>query len=392
MPTTEPICRVPLPIVPAARLHFVDGLRGLAMLMVLLYHCWLFGGQWHLTVPLGRGSIDLAEVLSFGHVGVNLFLVLSGFCLYWPFTKAGRPEPTLWEFAKKRCRRILPPYYAVLVLCGGAALVQALRDHDPAAAHYTLNWLWMHALMAQNLRPGYVLTINGSLWSLALEFQLYILFPVLVAAFRRFSSRRVLWAVLAFCSAFRFIVARGQFVPDDNLGYVLAYSVFGRAFEFALGMLVAQLVARRQSERPLRLHPADYVLATAVIAIAVADGRHGHFRTLTDAMWGLLFGALLLAASRPGSLLHRMLSGRVLINLGIFSYSVYLIHLPLVIALGAAVERRHLSNAVEVVIQLLFMVPLVLGLGYLFHLLFEKPFMNAPKSRAPGSDTPPRWV
>jgi len=37
-------------------------------------------------------------------------------------------------------------------------------------------------------------------------------------------------------------------------------------------------------------------------------------------------------------------------------------------------------------------VPLVLGLGYLFHLLFEKPFMNAPKSRAPGSDTPPRWV
>jgi len=377
---------------PALRLHFVDGLRGLAMLMVLLYHCWLFGGQWRISVPIGAQTVNLAAVLGNGHIGVNLFLVLSGFCLYWPFTKSGRPEPTLWEFAKKRCRRILPPYYAVLVLCGGAALVQALRDHDPAAAHYTLNWLWMHALMAQNLRPGYVLTINGSLWSLALEFQLYILFPVLVAAFRRFSSRRVLWAVLAFCSAFRFIVARGQFVPDDNLGYVLAYSVFGRAFEFALGMLAAQLVARRQSERPLRLHPADYVLATAVIAIAVADGRHGHFRTLTDAMWGLLFGALLLAASRPGSLLHRMLSGRVLINLGIFSYSVYLIHLPLVIALGAAVERRHLSNAVEVAIQLLFVVPLVLGLGYLFHLLFEKPFMNAPKSRAPGSDTPPRWV
>ena len=113
---------------------------------------------------------------------------------------------------------------------------------------------------------------------------------------------------------------------------------------------------------------------------------------LTNSALGLLFASLLLAARRPGSLLHRMLSGRVLINLGIFSYSVYLIHLPLVIALGAAVERRHLSNAVEVVIQLLFVVPLVLGLGYLFHLLFEKPFMNAPKSRAPGSGTPPRWA
>jgi len=170
----------------APRLHFVDGLRGLAMLMVLLYHCWLFGGRWQLAVPLGREhSVDLAQMLSFGHIGVNLFLVLSGFCLYWPFTKAGRPEPTLWEFARKRCRRILPPYYAVLVLCGGAALAQAGREHDPAAAHYALNWLWIHALMAQNLRPGYVLTLNGSLWSLALEFQLYILFPVLVEGFRR---------------------------------------------------------------------------------------------------------------------------------------------------------------------------------------------------------------
>ena len=367
----------------APRLHFVDGLRGLAMLMVLLYHCWLFGGRWQLAVPLGREhSVDLAQMLSFGHIGVNLFLVLSGFCLYWPFTKAGRPEPTLWEFARKRCRRILPPYYAVLVLCGGAALAQAGREHDPAAAHYALNWLWIHALMAQNLRPGYVLTLNGSLWSLALEFQLYILFPVLVEGFRRFSPRRVLWAVLAFCSVFRFVVARGGFVSDDALGYVLAYSVFGRAFEFAVGMLAALLVARRQSGRPWRLRPADYALAAAVVAAAVVDGRHGHFQTLTDAMWGLLFGALLVGASAAGSVLHRVLSKHLLVNLGIFSYSVYLIHLPLVMALGAAVERRHLSNALEVVIQLLFVVPLALGLGYLFHLLFEKPFMNALPPRS----------
>jgi len=51
-------------------------------------------------------------------------------------------------------------------------------------------------------------------------------------------------------------------------------------------------------------------------------------------------------------------------------------------ALGAVVERRHLSNALEVVIQLLFVVPLALGLGYLFHLLFEKPFMNALPPRS----------
>ena len=371
-----PLPKISAPLTAVPRLHFVDGLRGLAMLMVLLYHCWLFSGQWHLTVPLGRGCINLAEVLSFGHVGVNLFLVLSGFCLYWPFTKAGRPEPTLWEFAKKRCRRILPPYYAVLVLCGGAALAEALRDHDPAAAHYTLNWLWIHALMVQNLRPGYVLTINGSLWSLALEFQLYIVFPVLVEAYRRFTPRRVLWVVLLFCSVFRFAVVQGQFVPDNGLGYVLAYSVFGRAFEFALGMAAALLVARRHSGQSLRLRPADYVLAAGVVVAAVADGRHGHFQTLTDAMWGLLFAALLVGASAAGSVLHRALSSPWLVSLGIFSYSVYLIHLPLVLALDTFVLSQHWPAAP---LSVFVIAPLMLLLGYGFFRVFERPFMTVPK-------------
>lgn len=105
------------------RLHFIDGLRGLAMLMALTYHCWLFGGKWVIALPLERPAANVAAVLGFGHIGVNLFLVLSGFCLYWPFVKAGRkPEPKLWQFAKKRCRRILPPYYAALLLCAGPAL------------------------------------------------------------------------------------------------------------------------------------------------------------------------------------------------------------------------------------------------------------------------------
>ena len=94
----------------APRLHYIDGLRGLAMLMVLLYHCWLFGGMWSIGPTVGGHHLKIAPILGFGHIGVNLFLVLSGFCLYWPFVKGGtKREPTLWEFAKKRGRRILPP-------------------------------------------------------------------------------------------------------------------------------------------------------------------------------------------------------------------------------------------------------------------------------------------
>ena len=371
----------PPAVQPALRLHFVDGLRGLAMLMVLLYHCWLFGGQWRISVPIGMQTVNLAAVLGNGHIGVNLFLVLSGFCLYWPFTKSGRPEPTLWEFAKKRCRRILPPYYVTLLLFVSLPWIQALHHHVPFDGRFTLLWLVTHVFMIHNLRPAYVISVNGSLWSLALEFQLYILFPVLVEAYRRIPARTVLIGVFLLCTVYRGFVAWGGFASAGDTGgaavFVLADSVFGRCFEFALGMFAALMLARwhRTGASPLRW--TDLLFAGPVCLLSLWPDM----TPLADAALGLLFASLLLAASRPGSLLHRLLSGRVLVKLGIFSYSVYLIHLPLVMALGAAAERRHLSNAMEIAVQLLVVAPLALGLGYLFHLLFEKPFLNAPPPR-----------
>ena len=374
-----------LDIRPAPRLHFIDGLRGLAMLMVLLYHCWLFGGMWTVGLTLGRHSVNVAPLLGYGHVGVNLFLVLSGFCLYWPFVKGGsRREPTLWEFAKKRCRRILPPYYVMLLLCGAFMLVAVLRSHSPGGVFYVMHWLWLHALMLHNLRPEYVLSVNGSLWSLALEFQLYILFPVLVEAYRRFNPRGVLLVVLLACTAYRAFVARGQYAPDDEYGYVLAYSVFGRCFEFATGMFAASLVARWHTERKSPLRPADYLLPAAIIPAAIIGGRQGHFQTLTDAMWGVVFAGLLLAGSRPEGIIHRLLSNRFLVSLGIFSYSVYLIHLPLILWLGGY-GISHFSNTGQVLFMLLFAAPLMLCLGYGFHLLFERPFMTAPRAALPSA-------
>ena len=363
------------------RLHFIDGLRGLAMLMVLLYHCWLFGGLWKIGFTLGRHSVNFAGIIGYGHIGVNLFLVLSGFCLYWPFVKSGkRREPTLWEFARKRCRRILPPYYVTLLLCLGLALTQAWPHLDRTDVSFLMRWLVLHLVMLHNMRPEYILSLNGSLWSLGLEFQLYILFPVLVEAYRRFNSRRVLLMVLFVCSAYRFFLVRGGYLPDDGIGYVLAYSVFGRCFEFALGMFTAEMIARWHETQKNPLHWIDGLVVAVIVPVAIIDGRHGHFQTLTDSMWGLLFAVIILIGSRPNAIVNRLLSTRYLVRIGIYSYSVYLIHLPLVILLGGY-ATTHFSNNGQVLFILLFAVPLMLGLGYLFHLLFEKPFMTAPRSR-----------
>ena len=364
----------------APRLHYIDGLRGLAMLMVLLFHGWVHNHYWHLNVPLGpRRSVNIAALLGSGYTGVHLFLVLSGFCLYWPFVKSGvRVEMTLWQFARKRCRRILPPYYVVLILFGGIALVQSLTSSTPDHQRgYVLDWLWLHAAMLHNLYPGYFATINAPLWTLALEFQLYILFPLFVEAYRRFNGQGVLLTVFAFTIAYRYFVSHGAVPGDPAVETVLMKSVFGRCFEFALGMFAAQRVASWHRDGGSLIRLADGGVVALFALLSAVDHRFWHLGTTSDAKWGLIYAGLLLAASRPKSLLHRLLSARWLVVCGIFSYSVYLIHEPLMIDLRRYVVTRPLSNAANAALELCVAVPLMLALGYGFHLLFEKPFLTS---------------
>lgn len=361
---------------PVPRLHYIDGLRGLAMLMVLLFHGWVHNHYWRLNAPLG-----------FGYTGVHLFLVLSGFCLFWPFVKGGAwMEPTLWQFARKRCRRILPPYYVALVLFGGIALVQSQTSGTPVyQTGYVLDWLWLHAVLLHNLSPGYVTAIDAPLWTLALEFQLYIPFPVFVEAYRRFNGHMVLLAVFAFTITYRCLVGHAAAPGDPVVESVLTNSVFGRCFEFALGMFAAKRVAQCHRDGGSPVRPADGGIVAAFALLTAVDHRFWHLGTTSDAKWGLIYAGLLLAASHPKFLPHRLLSARWLVACGIFSYSVYLIHEPLMIALRQYAVTRPLPNAANAALELCVVAPLMLALGYGFHLLFERPFMAAPAAKDGGN-------
>jgi len=367
---------------PSTRLEFIDGLRGFAMLMVLLFHCWSFGGQWHINVSLGRHSVNLLSIFGIGHIGVGLFLVLSGFCLYWPFVKAGsRKEPTLWQFAVKRCRRILPPYYIALTIFGGYSLFQSLFFTSDSSPVSVLESLGLHIVMLHNMRPNTYFDLNGSFWSLALEFHLYILFPIFVEALRRFPARYVFLTVLIATSAFRFLVVHVAQTTDDPWVDVLTYSVFGRCLEFLLGMIAAKfLVQRAAGGKPL-FRWTDAVVVVSMIALSLAGRHQGLVEVFKAPLSGIAFFALLFAASRHGSLLNRWLSSRPMVTLGVFSYSVYLIHQPLAAACGQFAEAYGFSNLDNIAFQLLVVVPSLLVLGYLFHLAFERPFLSAHAQR-----------
>ena len=217
----------------AAKLECLDGLRGIAVLAVILFH-------HRLECESHRRSL-LYSVLApsrFGHVGVHLFLVLSGFCLTYSLIRreqSGR-YPTLRRFLADRWWRIAPPYYVAIALYLVANAVQVAAGFPSLRGEpNTLRQVAMHLGFLHGLREDTIEAINSPFWSLSLEFQFYATLPLLFAMAGRFGYGRVIAAVSVASFAWRAAVL--YVVPGH--AFLVNGFFLGRWTEFALGMGVA---------------------------------------------------------------------------------------------------------------------------------------------------------
>jgi peptidoglycan/LPS O-acetylase OafA/YrhL len=176
----------------ALRLEYLDGLRAVAALYVVLFHAGL-----GFTPPVGALPTltrILQHGLSFGHDAVAVFIVLSGYCLMLPVARAeGHLVRGLWDYVARRAWRILPPYYTTVF--GSLLLIACVpvletptktiwQDTFPA---FGFGPIGSHVLLIHNLLPAFTNTINGPLWSVATEWQIYFFFPFfLLPIWRRF--------------------------------------------------------------------------------------------------------------------------------------------------------------------------------------------------------------
>lgn len=374
------------------RLDYVDGLRGLACLYVAIYHLFLL---WPVSSHLFPGSGRLLDALTrfaaYGHIGVDIFLAVSGFCLFYPLctraasTPGAIPAVRIGDYAKRRARRILPPYLVAVVLFSVLPFWPVWADAVQPVP--TLAELASHLTLTQNLFPSTILRIDGPLWSLALEAQLYVLFPLLSFAFWRMGALRFLLLVTGLSATFR-IIAWNTFGVDAaplETQFVVMASVPGRACEFALGMLAAYIVSRRGDRQPrLTQSMVTFSIAAAAFALAyLSDKRFGEHSPLPSLLWGAGACALLVAGNHPLPLVGRVLAWRPFVLMGTVSYSMYLLHEPLLRWSGRLVEQLALDPMVALGLALVAMIPLLFGLAAGFWVVLERPFMRSGAAARP---------
>ena len=234
------------------RLGFLDGLRALAALAVLLHRARL--QVW----PKAHG-FD-------GRLAVDLFIVLSGFCLTLPLLKTTTLQGGALRFLGRRVRRILPAYYGALAL--SLALIWALIDaqtgsHWDVSLPVTRNGIIAHLVLLQDVFHPH--EINHALWSIAVEWHIYFLFPLLVLAWRRLGP----WANAGLAIA---LSLTGFHCLHNTVLTGVTVHFVGL---FALGMLGASLAFGR-APRLECVWPTLTAALTAAVAILLARGFGAH--------------------------------------------------------------------------------------------------------------------
>jgi peptidoglycan/LPS O-acetylase OafA/YrhL len=368
--------------VPARQDH-LDGMRAAASLYVVLFHAVIGFPRGEL---LGAWRL-LKRASAFGHEAVAVFIVLSGYCLMLPVVRRGgdRLPRSMGNFFARRAFRILPPYYvtvtlSLLLIANVGVLGQPGSGTiwDDSLPALGLGSVGSHLLVIHNWFPAWAFQIDGPLWSVATEWQIYFFFPLLLLPlWRRFGLGAAVVVSLAIG------YAPLALVPKSASAAIPWYLAL-----FTLGMGAAATVhSTRAFEKRLREGVPWGRVSLLLWTVAVVGGwGFGAiwFRTkpLTDLLLGvataafLVNAALELAAGKP-RLLTRWFGSRPAVALGHMSYSLYLTHLPVLALCHFALLSLPLSPSVHALALLAVGTSLSLLTGWLFYWGVERHFVGA---------------
>jgi len=376
------------------RIASLDAIRGIAILLVLLHH--------YITAPsaFAPGSLPdrVIALTAFGWAGVDLFFVLSGFLIGGIILRNGQADGFLLGFYRRRAARLLPLYLVVLAIYAIVApyLIAAYQDRAAWLASTVGAPLWSHLFYLQNFFIAGNNSWGGNwlapTWSLAIEEQFYLVAPLLLLTVPRRYLAATLIALIVTAPLCRvaWLLSTGHFLSV----YVLLPT---RWDALAIGVLGAYLVESARGRAWLCAHPewikrALMTLGAMLLtlqAFGVFARSDLTFAALGFTLVALFSLSLILAALFLDNGLSRALArSRVLINLGIVSYGIYLIHMPVfgLAHLLCAHQDPRLATVQDAGINVLA-AALTIGLAMLSWRYFEAPILarSAALRRGPAA-------
>jgi peptidoglycan/LPS O-acetylase OafA/YrhL len=353
------------------RLHANTGgadiLRGVAILIVFAYHSFgsVYGwytpwSGWHRDFSsMSASFVPCYYVMTQGWAGVPLFFVISGFCIHYSYLRSSKFAAG--KFFWRRFWRIYPAYVVALLVF---TVVTSVDIRTGQGAFQFLS----HSLFAHNVKLESFYGINPSFWSIAIEVQLYLLYPLLLFLRSRIGLPKSMAVLLAIGCVWR--VGSLWLLPLPDIHVTPAWSCpLVSWFDWSLGALIAERFATNQRtfERPL-------AWLAALVPLFFGSTLIKPLTILSFSLAALVSAVLLDVALHVSW--RKGLTFRFLAFVGGVSYSMYLWHQPLLAPLRAGAAWLTGST----VVAWLALLPMVLVISWLSFVLLENPGINVGRS------------
>ncbi|MDZ4835421.1 MAG: acyltransferase [Candidatus Melainabacteria bacterium] len=369
----------------AARFRFIDGLRGICVLMVVSHHIFFEIFESKKWVEVNPTVQSITSWLWHGYLGLPIFIVLSGFCLMLPVVASNSDTLSggFKGFIYRRAKRILPPYYAALGLSLLLLLVVP-GFSQPSGFHW--DWslpafkkgiIFSHLFLVHNIDPSWITKINHPLWSIAVEWQIYFVFALALMPIRKKLGVIAAFAAACLLAAVPAVVFNtGQWTRPWYL--VL----------FAMGMLGATVsCSRHPFATAVREKLPWGWICSALVASAIYFCVAGFTQTSSEWITAVAITCVMIWAatfertrsSKFGATAMTFLTMPTIANIGVFSYSIYLIHAPIIALLRMYLQSLKIDQTTSYLLLHVLGIALSLAFGYALFYFVERHFLSKRK-------------
>jgi peptidoglycan/LPS O-acetylase OafA/YrhL len=303
----------------------LDAVRGIAILLVLIHNTDSFP------------SLHLRTISAYGWMGVDLFFVLSGFLITGILLDTKRSNSYFKNFYARRCLRIWPLYYCLLIFM--FVIVPHVRPSDAHAIFERSSPWWAYPFFLQNFFVAVPERAAGALgvtWSLAIEEQFYLIWPLMVRYFSSAQIKRIAVGVMILSPPVRFYLAAHNVQIYSN--------VFCRLDGLMAGALLAVLV-RSESFAPHKHVKLAWIFFFVTASLAIlAENRDARWIAFSMTALGSV-SLVYLSLFSQWKWMQFIFKNRFLTYTGIVSYGLYLLHkIPLDVTKATHMERHPLVS------------------------------------------------